>query len=200
MTRRLVLFLPALLLVLGTTTQAQAAGYRYWSFWDRTGTHWTYATQGPSTTRPDDGTIQGFRFAMSEDSANAKQPRLASPDFAAICANSPAAQGKKRIALVIDFGTASDAPALRTACATVTPDATTAEALATVAKPLRYNTAALLCAIADYPKQGCADQVTDQKKTPTPHHGPSVGLLAGATAVALLAAAAVWRSRRHPHD
>ncbi|MFF6986183.1 SCO2322 family protein [Streptomyces sp. NPDC010273] len=200
MTRRLALLLPALLLVLGTAGHAQAAGYRYWSFWDRTGTHWTYATQGPSTTRPDDGDVQGFRFAVSEDSANAKQPRLQSPDFAKICANSPAVQGKKRVALVIDFGTGPDAPAARTACATVPPDASTAEALATVAKPLRYNTAALLCAIADYPEQGCADQVTDQKKTPTPHHGPSVGLLAGATAIVLLAAAAIWRSRRRNHD
>ncbi|MFJ3894442.1 SCO2322 family protein [Streptomyces sp. NPDC090083] len=201
MTRRLLLLLlPALLLVLGTTAQAQAAGYRYWSFWDRTGTHWTYATQGPATTRPDDGAVQGFRFAVSEDSANAEQPRLQAPDFAKICAGSPAVAGKKRVALVIDFGTDADAPAARTACATVAPDATTAAALATVAEPLRYNTAALLCAIVGYPEQGCADQVTAEKKTPAPHHGPSVGILAGATAVALLAAAAVWRSRRRPHD
>ena len=206
MTRRrasLVLLLTALLLALTANSQAQAAGYRYWSFWDRTGTHWTYATQGPSTARPDDGAVQGFRFAVSEDTADAKQPRAPATDFATICANSPASEGKKRVALVIDFGTTSDAPsdetppALRTACAVVAPDATTAEALATVAKPLRYDTNALLCAIAGYPEQGCGEQVT--KKTASPHHGPSLGLLAGAAAVVLLGAAAVWQTRRRKH-
>ncbi len=207
MTRRRpsLVLLTALLLALTANSQAQAAGYRYWSFWDRTGTHWTYATQGPSTARPDDGDVQGFRFAVSADSADAKQPRDPAPDFATICANSPAAEGKKRVALVIDFGTTSDAPsaetppARRTACAVVAPDATTAEALATVAKPLRYDTNALLCAIEGYPEQGCGEQITGPRKAPTTHHGPSVGLLAGATAVVLLGVAAVWQSRRRDH-
>jgi len=204
-TRRLLLLLTALLLALTANGPAQAAGYRYWSFWDRTGTHWTYATQGPSTARPDDGDVQGFRFAVSADSADAAQPRGPAPDFATICANSPAADGEKRIALVIDFGTPTDAPSgetpptLRTACATVAPDATTAEALATVAKPLRYDTNALLCAIASYPERGCGEQIAAPKQTPTTHHGPSVGLLAGATAIVLLGAAAIWQARRHKH-
>ncbi|WP_406127248.1 SCO2322 family protein [Streptomyces sp. NBC_00989] len=205
--RRLLLLLTALLLALTANGPAQAAGYRYWSFWDRTGTHWTYATQGPSTARPDDGAVQGFRFAVSADSADAAQPRFPAADFATICANSPAADGKKRIALVIDFGTPTDAPSgetpptRRTACATVAPDATTAEALATVAKPLRYDTNALLCAIAGYPQRGCGERITGQKqqKTATPHHGPSVGLLAGAAAIALLGAAAIWQARRRRH-
>ena len=208
MTRRRaspILLLTAVLLALTANSQAQAAGYRYWSFWDRTGTHWAYATQGPSTARPDDGDVQGFRFAVSEDSADAKQPRGPATDFATICANSPAAEGKKRVALVIDFGTTSDAPsgetppARRTACATVSPDATTAEALATVAKPLRYDTNALLCAIGGYPERGCGEQIAGPKKIPTTHHGPSLGLLAGAAAITLLGAAAIWRSRRHGH-
>jgi len=200
-TRRpsLTLLLTALLLTLAANSPAQAAGYRYWSFWDRTGTHWTYATQGPSTTRPTDGDIQGFRFAVSEDSADAKQPRGPAPDFATICANSPAQQGKKRIALVIDFGTASDAPsgetppAARTACATVSSDATTAEALASVAKPLRYDTNALLCAINGYPERGCGEQTTSH------HKDSSLGVLAGTAAIALLATAAIWQTRRRKH-
>ncbi len=58
------------------------------------------------------------------------------------------------MALVIDFGTPSDAasgetpPAARTACARIPGDATTADALAAVAGPLRYDTNALLCGIA----------------------------------------------------
>ncbi|WP_326706105.1 MULTISPECIES: SCO2322 family protein [Streptomyces] len=196
---------------------AQAAGYRYWSFWEADGKSWGYATQGPSLVRPDDGTVQGFRFAVSEDSADADRPRHA-PDFAAICADTPAKGGAKRVALVIDPGTAEDAPdgekppALRTACAQVAPDASSAEALASVAKPLRYDSSAMICAISGYPKSGCGEQVSgDGSGKPTDDAsassapaaddgdsggGPSAGLLLGIGAVLLLGIAAVFQARR----
>lgn len=163
--RAVVLILAALLPLLAGAGQAQAAGYRYWSFWDLDGDRWTYATQGPSVARPADGDVQGFRFAVSEESDDSAQPRGAA-DFAVICAKTPAKDGSKRVALVIDFGTAEDAPsgetppANRTACARVAPDASTAEALASVAEPLRYDNSALLCAIAGYPERGCGEQVS----------------------------------------
>ncbi|KAB1148721.1 hypothetical protein F7R91_08025 [Streptomyces luteolifulvus] len=206
--RGAALLLAGLLLAL-VPGQAQATGYRYWSFWERDGAHWVYATQGPSTTRPSDGDVQGFRFSVSEDSSDSARPRGAA-DFAAICAGTPAADGRKRVALVIDFGTRADAPsgesppARRTACASVSPDATAAEALAAVAKPLRYDTNALLCAIAGYPRTGCGEQVansstatsTSTSKKETQDSGPSLGLLAGTAAVAVLGAAAAWQARQ----
>ncbi|MFG3336546.1 SCO2322 family protein [Streptomyces tendae] len=212
MTRRVVLVLLAAFLLIGTAGQAQAAGYRYWSFWDRDGGKWVYATQGPSLVRPSDGDVQGFRFAVSENSDDAAQPR-GTADFAAICAKTPAEDGSKRVALVLDFGAASDAPsgetppAPRTACAQVSPDATTADALAAVAGPLRYDTNALLCAIAGYPKTGCGEQVSqkeDSSATAAPktaeskedEDSPSIGLYAGIAVVAALAAAATWQARR----
>ncbi|GAA0904672.1 SCO2322 family protein [Streptomyces thermoalcalitolerans] len=209
----------AVLLLAAGAGQAQAVGYRYWSFWERDGDRWTYATEGPSTARPSDGEVQGFRFAVSEDSQDATKPR-GTADFAAICARTPSQKGSKRVALVLDFGTREDAPAgetppaPRTVCARVPADATTAEALAAVAGPLRYNTNALLCAISGYPKKGCGEQVTAEKdsagntenaakgKSRTAEEesgsgpGPSVGLLAGGAAVLALGAAAVWQARR----
>ncbi|MFF8383629.1 SCO2322 family protein [Streptomyces kanasensis] len=209
--------------VLGAAGTAQAAGYRYWSFWEGgTGGTWAYATQGPATTRPADGAVHGYRFAVSTDSQDADRPRRA-PDFATVCAGTPAAEGSKRVAVVVDFGTAADAPrgetppAARTACARVRPDATGAEALAAVAAPLRYDGQALLCAISGYPRQGCGEQVaqpatpsrTPGTTDPSPAGrtaagdaagngggGPSVGLLAGAAAVAALGTAALVRARR----
>ncbi|WP_217240598.1 SCO2322 family protein [Streptomyces sp. AC555_RSS877] len=211
MTRRCAAALVVLVasLLLGNAGPAQAAGYRYWSFWERDGNQWTYATQGPSTTRPSDGDVQGFRFAVSEDSGDATKPR-GTADFTTICAKTPAQDGRKRVALVIDFGTTTDAPtgetppAARTACAVTAPDATTAEALAAVAKPLRYNTNALLCAISGYPQTGCGEPVGRRQPTAAPKkdtedHGPSLGLFAGAAAVAALGAAAVWQARRRKH-
>ncbi|WP_409000299.1 SCO2322 family protein [Streptomyces europaeiscabiei] len=212
-----------LLLLLGSVGagQAHAAAYRYWSFWDRDGSAWTYATQGPSTARPSDGDVQGFRFAVNRDSADAAQPRGAA-DFAAICGETAARGGEKRVALVVDFGTAADAPAgetppaARTACARVPDDASTAEALASVAKPLRYDTNAMLCAIAGYPGKGCGEAVgsdtgadasaggdartgdpsSPPAATTAEEDGPSVGLFAGVGVVAVLGAAAVWQARR----
>lgn len=130
-----------------------------------------------------------------------------------MCASTPAKPGRKRVALALDFGTPQDAPggetppAARTACAQVPEDATTADALASVAKPLRYNSAALLCAIAGYPHTGCGEQVSGRTDTSKPAEqsaepkktsdsGPSLGLLAGIAAIVALAAAAIWQSRR----
>ncbi|MGX1560673.1 SCO2322 family protein [Streptomyces sp. NPDC055506] len=212
MIRRAVLLLLASLLLCAGAGQAQAAGYRYWSFWDREGDRWVYATQGPSMARPSDGDVQGFRFAVSEDSSEAARPR-GTTDFGTICSKTPAQDGKKRVALVIDPGTKSDAPQgetpppARTACARVAPDATTAEALATVAKPLRYDTNALLCAIAGYPEKGCGEQVSGSRKSSpaaktdtSDDNGPSLGLLAGIAVVTALGAAAIWQVRRRDQD
>ncbi|QNE79448.1 hypothetical protein F0344_26705 [Streptomyces finlayi] len=220
----LLLVLGGLPAVLGAGS-AQAAGYRYWSFWESDGGKWTYATQGPSLTRPDDGAVEGFRFAVSEDSQDAAQPRRA-PDFEEICAGTPAQEGRKRIGVVIDPGTAADAPAgerppaPRAACAQVEPDASGAQALASVAAPLRYDSNALLCAISGYPASGCGEQVAEATEdsedtdataagsaasepvTRTPaagdddSGGPSAGVLVGLGAVLLLGIAAVLQARR----
>lgn len=218
-TAALLLLVTTLLPVLGAGS-AQAAGYRYWSFWEGDGGKgWTYATQGPSVVRPDDGAVQGFRFSVSADSQDSAQPRRA-PDFGTVCADTPAKDGRKRIALVVDPGTAADAPdgekppAPRTACAQVAPDASTAEALASVVKPLRYDSSAMLCAIAGYPRTGCGEQTGDDgsEKATGPAEvspsdsgsasddgsggGPSAGVLTGIGAVLVLGVAAVLQARR----
>ncbi|MFH0244549.1 SCO2322 family protein [Streptomyces sp. HK10] len=195
---------------------AHAAGYRYWSFWEHDGDRWTYATQGPGTLRPEDGDVLGFRFAVSEDSAEADRPRGAG-GFGEICGNAEAGEGSKRIALSVDFGTRADAPEGegpprgRTECARVPEDGTAAEALAAVLKPLRYNSDSLLCAIAGYPRTGCGEQVSGSAAktagasgdSSAPEDtasgdggGPSAGLIGGGAVVAVLAAAAVWQARR----
>ncbi|MFE3648160.1 SCO2322 family protein, partial [Streptomyces sp. NPDC059152] len=141
-------------------------------------------------------------------------PPPTAPDFAALCDRTPARAGAKRVGVVIDFGTAADAPsgerppAGRTACAQVPADASAGEALAAVAKPLRYDADALLCGIAGYPRSGCAEQVAGggaessaAPKAPSAAGkdaggGPSAGLVGGIGAVVVLGAAGVWQARR----
>ncbi len=195
-----------------SATPAGAAEYRYWSFWQRGSDGWVYATQGPSIARPDDRDVVGFRFAVSADAGSAKKPR-GQADFDAICADTRADDGRKRVAVVLDFGVPADAPGgqrppkPRTACARVAEDGSAADALAAVAKPLRYDSSALLCAISGYPRTGCGEPVSGQRERPGTASdrgeadgggdgGPSLGLIAGAAAVAVLGAAAVWQARR----
>ncbi|MFF7020769.1 SCO2322 family protein [Streptomyces klenkii] len=207
--------LAAVLVALLGAAPAQAAGYRYWSFWQSSGGRWAYATQGPGTARPGDGDVIGFRFAVSADSADAAKPRAAA-GFGEVCDRTAAKDGAKRVAVVLDFGTPADAPdgetppAALSACAQVGEDATAGEALAAVAKPLRYDSSALLCAIAGYPRTGCGEQVSGAKKddgasarpsaTDKSDGGgggvPSAGLIGGVAAVVVLGAAAFWQARR----
>ncbi|WP_314172487.1 SCO2322 family protein [Streptomyces winkii] len=226
---------PVLLAVAAVQTPAGAAGaseagsasarlsdsgsYRYWSFWEQNGKDggWKYATQGPSVLRPGDGDVLGFRFALSEDSKDAAQPR-GRAEFADICGDTDPKPGRQRIALSIDFGTPADAPrgekppGRRTACAQVDADATAADALAGVAEPLRYNSAALLCAVDGYPRRGCGERVPGSGSGGDSGNGadkgegsgggsgtalgPATGVAAGLAAVATLALAAARRSRR----
>lgn len=216
------------LLGLWSAAPAAADGYRYWSFWERDGDDWSYAAQGPATARPGDGDTIGFRFAVSRDTRDAVRPRGAA-DSAAICADTPEESGTKRVAVVLDFGTERDAPGgerpprPRTACARIDGAGTAADALAEVAQPLRYNSAALLCAIAGYPRTGCGEQVGDgsggngegdenEQSTGSTGStdsasaeadrggggdaGPSAGLIGGVVAVVALGAAALWQARR----
>jgi hypothetical protein len=187
---------------------AAAVGYRYWSFWQLAHGAWRFARSGPAMTTPDDGDVEGWRFAVSADSADAVRPR-GPARFAAICAGTPAARGEKRIALVLDFGTAADSsdgaepPRERTACARVPRQASAADALAAVATPLRYDSSGLVCAISGYPATGCGEQVTGGGTRPSAAAGPrqdggtpSAGLFAGLGVIVVIGAGAAWQARR----
>lgn len=197
--------------------QAQATdGYRYWSFWERDGSSWSYATQGPSTLRPEDGDVLGFRFAAGEGTEDATAPREPA-DFASVC-ESAAEKGDKRVAIGIDFGTAADAPdgqtppPARTVCARLGSGDTAADALASVAKPLRYDSGAMLCGIGGYPEKGCGEQVSGERGAEGRDRSArgggaaedagsgglpaSVRVGAGIALIAALAAGAHWQARR----
>jgi hypothetical protein len=68
------------------------------------------------------------------------------------------------VGVVIDYGTAEDAPdgdtppAARGACAVVPAEATGADALAAVAE-VRVGDGGFVCGIDGYPTSGCGDQV-----------------------------------------
>ncbi|QMU68320.1 SCO2322 family protein [Streptacidiphilus sp. P02-A3a] len=144
---------------------ASAASYRYWAFWEGTGNGWTYQQSDPNTFVPADGSVDGWRFGVSSGSDDTAKPRTA-PDFATACAHTPAVSGKKRVAVVIDYGTAADAgtgavpPATVVRCVTLAADSSSAQLLAVSEPPLRYDASGMLCAISGYPQSGCGQVVS----------------------------------------
>lgn len=173
-----------LLVVLGAfaalvlpVSAAQAANYQYWGYYQVVGGAWAFSQNGPDKTTPADGSVEGWRWAVDDGTGATPRPPRALPTFQAVCAATPVEAGKKRVAVVIDFGrpadgdgtTAPPAPVAR--CASVATAATGAEVLAAVAT-VRTGTTGLVCGLDGYPASGCGGEVATlspaQKAPDTP--------------------------------
>jgi ribosomal protein L12E/L44/L45/RPP1/RPP2 len=160
---------------------ANAAAYRYWTYWQASAGTWNFATAGPATTLPADGSIEGWRFAVTSAAGTSSDEPRATPSFSTVCDGTPAVSGSKRVALVVDFGDAAAAPgnetppALLTRCVLAEPDATGYQVLRSVVE-VRTNEVGLVCGLAGYPAVGCAelvDQETADARAAAPASGDS---------------------------
>ncbi len=153
--------LAALLLPLAFATTASAESFRYWGYFQWTDGAWAFAQTGPADTVPEDGSVEGWRFAVSDESST-RFPRTGDV-FDEVCGSVDPAADEKRVAVVIDYGTAEDSPDGETTpqprgeCAQVPSDASGADVLAAVAQ-IRSD-AGLTCALDGYPSTGCGDPV-----------------------------------------
>lgn len=170
-----------------------AADPAFWGYFHASGSGWTFAQTGPADAHPKDGDTEGWRFARS--SGNTGTPPTDKPDFADVCRGTAAKPGGKRIAVVIDDGSAADAPSgqrpapIKASCTVVASGATGADVLAAVAKP-RTDKSGLVCAIDGFGPCGVAS-------APSPSARPGAakkknggsGVYVGVGLVVLLAAA-----------
>ncbi len=165
--------------VLMAAVPAQAASeYRYWSYWHVAagGAAWTYAGTGPGGFRVDDGAVEGWRFAVAAPNPSGPTPRTAaSGAFAAICGSTPRPDGADRVALVVDFGTADDAPpresppgGVRGTCVVVPDRSNGADVLATAGYAPRQDSSGLLCSLSGYPARECGVVVSAPAPAPSP--------------------------------
>jgi hypothetical protein len=146
---------------------AQASAFRYWTYWQAPAgaTAWAFATQGPGTSLPADGDVEGWSFGVTTESGNLDDAPRTAPDFATICGASTAGQGSKRVALVIDTGESAIAPAGQAppastaVCAVVPQDATGYDILRSVVEVRVEN--GLVCGIDGYPTGECAPVLDD---------------------------------------
>lgn len=160
--RALLATCAAALVAVGSAGGAQADSFRFWGYYQWTDSAWAFATAGPADTTPEDGSIEGWRYAVGEESAT-RFPRTGDV-FDEICGGSTADDGQKRVAVVIDYGTPEDAPdgeeppAPRGACAVVPEEASGADVLAEVAQA-RLDDDGLTCGIDGYPGTDCGGPV-----------------------------------------
>ena len=168
--------LAALTLGLLTASPAQAANYQYWGYYQLANGAWTFAQKGPAETTPAEGSVEGWRWAITEESGTPPRNPRVTPAFDDVCGSAAAESGKKRVAVVIDYGRDVDGdgatpPKPVTKCATVPTAATGAEVLAAVAT-VRNGDGGLVCGIDNYPASGCGGQVATlipmRRRPPTP--------------------------------
>ena len=173
------------LAVVGTAGTAQAAdGYRYWNYSHLDQGRWEMSEVGADGYQPEDGAVEGYRYGTSTV-ARGIFPRadLAEVTFAAVCGAGEAPAGDKRVAVVLDFGTAADAegatpPTARAECAVVDRAADGQQVLQAVADV--RSGAVPTCAIDGYPAAVCGEPVKDAQVSSTEQ--PVVFDLPGAAA------------------
>ena len=141
---------------------AQAAAYRYWGYFHLEKGAWAFAQSGPAQFVPKDGAVEGWRFAVADESS-VRDPR-ATPTFDALCAATKVAAGTKRVGLVIDYGRPADSadgtqpPAVRATCVAVPEKATGSDVLVAAGATLRLEKG-MTCGIDGWPAAGCGPAV-----------------------------------------
>lgn len=210
-----LLALPMLFLA---ASPAHADLYRYWSFWTQDNGTWVLAETGPADVVPADGEVTGWRYAVGGIEVSSNRPPRWSGEFDQVCPQ-PAGDGEKNVVVVIDTGTAADAPDGSTppqpeaACATVPEAANALQTVQAVASARVED--GLVCGILGYPETGCADTIPGESAAPTENppvdfvtaadatnqdaeasDGPPVALIAVGGLAVVVAVAALLISRR----
>ena len=150
-----------LLVAVLSPAPAQAAAYRYWGYFQLSGDSWQFATKGPDQTKPAEGSVEGWRFAVGAE-GDTRTPRV-DVTFDELCKDTKAKQGQKRVGVVIDYGRVADhepgqkPPAPIGHCAQVDSAATGAEVLADVAEVRSKDS--LVCALDNVPTTGCGGAI-----------------------------------------
>ncbi len=171
----ILLTLVGVFISLTASTSAQAASYRYWTYWTTNSGSWEFRQIGPAANIPKDGSVEGWKFAISSQSGDeqAKPSFAAVNTFQEICGTTPAVADKKRVALVVDPGSDESAPegerpgTLASTCVQTDPQATGYNVLRSVF-PVRTS-AGLICGIDGYPTIECADAVSDSSSALDPN-------------------------------
>ena len=149
-------------------SSAATKGWRYWGYFQSApgSSKWIAAMTGP-TVEVADGAVEGWKFVFSSDDLPSSTPSI-KPSFASICSGIKADKDTKRVALVIDFGSASWAPKGEKPKKTITTCVRTAktslgiDVLNQVVK-IRAGSSGLICGLNSYPAKECGVEIATPK-------------------------------------
>lgn len=168
----------ALVSSLFAVAPASADDYRYWSFYIAQDNAWTFASTGPADHKLADRDVNGWQFGIFGAEGGAMPDQV--PSFADLCPSlesAGASEGQLRVAVVIDAGTAAEAPTGETPiedrveCVLVPAGANSFQALAKAADVRAEN--AMVCGVDGYPATECAP-IVSSSASPTPSEEPTL--------------------------
>lgn len=157
----------AALFVVTVVSPASAASYRYWGFFTGENGSWSMSMVGAAENIPTDGAVDGWRFGIGTDTET-PEPRML-PNFDELCPGSEAAEGITRVAVVIDFGDADQAPAgetppaNRVECVSMPTGGSSADALA-MSADVRGD-GGFVCGLDGFPAAECGAEVVEETTT-----------------------------------
>ena len=180
----------------------------YWSYWQNGGSGWLYAQQGPASSQPQPGSVEGWKYiSMSYNPSNA--PRPPADSYASICA------GQDPVAAPATSHATSPRPSTSAPSSASQPSAsptgasvaaTTAGRVASGAASARSSTTAHRTAGAATPTQtdsaSSASPTSSGSSSPVAARGsspselPTVGTVAALVVVVALGAGSYLYSRR----
>ena len=166
-----VIFIASIFTSLLSITPANAADYRYWTFWVTTNDSWSFANEGAGTLKATDQMVTGWKFAIT--GADNGLPPTESAVFAQLCPDTSEQAGTLRVAVVVDFNDQATAPEGETppspnvvSCVTVNEGQTAADALNAAGLEVRANDG-FVCGINGYPKEECGLEIAATTSDPT---------------------------------
>ena len=166
-----VIFIASIFTSLFSITPANAADYRYWTFWVTTNDSWSFANEGAGTLKATDQMVTGWKFAIT--GADNGLPPTESAVFAELCPDTSEQAGSLRVAVVVDFNDQATAPEGETPpspnvvnCVTVNEGQTAADALNAAGLEVRANDG-FVCGINGYPKEECGLEIAATTSDPT---------------------------------
>lgn len=185
--------------------------YVYWAEWEAQAgsTTWVSAQVGAGSVTPADGSSMGWSYGTGtvNDGSSLPSPKA---DFNLTCGQTPAESGKKRVAVIVNFGPINLAPQGATppqplsACATVAPSANGIQVLQSITE-VRTTAQGMVCGIDGYPPSGCGTTLeqlaSDNNATAQPTATDNeislwVTVIGGIAIIGLIIAAIVIAKRR----
>jgi hypothetical protein len=169
-----IIFIASIFTSLFSITPANAADYRYWTYWVTTNDSWSFANFGAAdkeNSLATDQMVVGFKFAIT--GADNGLPPSESAVFAELCPDTSEQAGALRVAVVVDYNDQSIAPEGETppspnvvSCVTVNEGQTAADALNATNLEIRANDG-FVCGISGYPKEECGLEIASTTTDPT---------------------------------